>query len=87
MDPSHALINTMFNEGPEYAMAHPPTAVGVSPVPVHHVAEIVEGATAMTAEYLTPVSRPQVERTDPGTTADDGPQYQQLDTSLSEHGI
>jgi len=65
-------------------MADPPTAVTVSPVHGHHVADIVEGATAMTAEYLTPVSRPQVERTDPDTTVDDGPKYQELDTSLTE---
>ena len=74
----------MFQEGPGYSMADPPAAVTVSPVNRHHVAEIVEGATAMTAEYLTPVSRPQVERTDRDTTVDDGPKYQELDTSLTE---
>ena len=73
--------------GPAYAMADPPTTAAVSPVHGHHVAEIVEGATAMTAEYLTPVSRPQVVRIEPDTTADDGPKYQQIDTSLTEHGI
>jgi len=77
----------MFQVGPVYTMVDPPTAVAVSPVHGHHVAEIVEGATAMTAEYLTPVSRPQVERTDPDTTADDGLKYQELDASLTEHGI
>jgi len=76
----------MFKEVTVYAMADPPTAVTVSPVHGHHVAEIVEGATA-TTEYLTPVSKPQEERTDPDTTANDGPKYQELDTSLREHGI
>jgi len=52
----------MFKEGPVYAMANPPTTAAVSPVHGHLVAEIVEGATAMTAEYLTPVSRPRVAR-------------------------
>ena len=79
-------IPLYFKEGPAYAVADPRTAVTVSPVHGHHEAEIVEDASAMTAEYLTPVSRPRVVRTDPDTTADDGPKYQKLDTSLTEHG-
>ena len=81
------LLTFFFKEGPAYAVADPPTALTVSPVHGHHEAEIVEGASAMTAEYLTPVSRPRVVRIYPDTTADDDPKYQQLETSLTEHGI
>jgi len=77
----------LFKECPVYAVADLHTSVAVSPVHGHQVAEIVESATAMTAEYLTPVSRPRVVRIEPDTTADDGPKYQQLDTALREHGI
>ena len=78
------MLTFCVKEDPVYTEADPTTEVTVSPINGHHVAEIVEGATAMTAEYLTPISRPQVERTYRDTTADDGPKYQELDTSLME---
>ena len=80
------LFTLYFKEGPAYAVADPLTAAAVSPVHGRHLAETVEGASAVTAEYLTPVSRPRVVRIYPNTTADDDPKYQQLDTSLTEHG-